>query len=191
MHKVQVIGAGAWGTALALQAVKAGAQVRLWARDPARAEAMARTRENPRLPGIALPDSLHISHRWEPADLLLLAMPTQALRGLAPGFPTGLLVACCKGVERGTHLLPLEILAELHPARPACVLTGPNFAAEVARGLPAAAVVASTNAEARAQALAILATPEFRLYGNDDPVGALDRRARRLPPPVLASIVGD
>jgi glycerol-3-phosphate dehydrogenase (NAD(P)+) len=75
-------------------------------------------------------------------------------------------------VEQGTHRLPLEILAELHPARPACVLTGPNFAAEIARGLPAAAVIAGTHAEARARALATLATPEFRLYGNDDPIGA-------------------
>ena len=172
MSSIQVIGAGAWGTALALQAVRAGAKVRLWARDPARAEAIARTRQNPHLPGVTLPEALHVSHRWEPADLLLLATPTQALRALAPGLPPGLLVACCKGVEQGTHRLPLEILADLHPTRPACVLTGPNFAAEVARGLPAAAVIAGTSAEARAQAVALLATPEFRLYGNDDPVGA-------------------
>ena len=172
MSSIQVIGAGAWGTALALQAVRAGAKVRLWARDPARAEAIACTRENPHLPGVTLPDALHISHRWEQADLLLLATPTQALRALAPDLPPGLLVACCKGVEQGTHRLPLEILAALHPTRPACVLTGPNFAAEIASGLPAAAVIAGTNAQARAQAVALLATPQFRLYGNDDPIGA-------------------
>ncbi len=172
MSSIQVIGAGAWGTALALQAVRAGAKVRLWARDPARAEAIACTRENPHLPGVTLPDALHISHRWEQADLLLLATPTQALRALAPDLPPGLLVACCKGVEQGTHRLPLEILADLHPTRPACVLTGPNFAAEIASGLPAAAVIAGTNAQARAQAVALLATPQFRLYGNDDPIGA-------------------
>ena len=172
MSSIQVIGAGAWGTALALQAVRAGAKVRLWARDPARAEAIACTRENPHLPGVTLPEALHISHRWEQADLLLLATPTQALRALAPDLPPGLLVACCKGVEQGTHRLPLEILADLHPTRPACVLTGPNFAAEIASGLPAAAVIAGTNAQARAQAAALLATPQFRLYGNDDPIGA-------------------
>ena len=172
MSSIQVIGAGAWGTALALQALRAGANVRLWARDPARAEAIARTRQNPHLPGIPLPEALHVSHRWEPADLLLLAMPTQALRALAPDLPPGLLVACCKGVEQGTNRLPLEILADLHPTRPACVLTGPNFAAEIASGLPAAAVIAGTNAQARAQAVALLATSQFRLYGNDDPIGA-------------------
>jgi glycerol-3-phosphate dehydrogenase (NAD(P)+) len=172
MNSVQVIGAGAWGTALALQALRAGANVRLWARDPAKAEAIANSRENPRLPGIPLPPALHVSATWQPADLLLLAMPTQALRALAPSLPAGLLVACCKGVEQGTHRLPLEILAELHPSRPACVLTGPNFAAEIARRLPAAAVVAGTSGSSRAQVLATLATPEFRLYGNDDPIGA-------------------
>ncbi len=170
--RVQVIGAGAWGTALALQAARAGARVTLWARDPAKAAAMAQSRQNPHLPGIALPPEVGVSAQWQPADILLLAMPTQALRGLAATLPHGLLVACCKGVEAGTHLLPLEVLAETHPARPACVLTGPNFAAEVARGHPAAAVVAGADAAARAAVLAALATPDFRLYGNDDPIGA-------------------
>ena len=169
---VQVIGAGAWGTALALQAVRAGATVRLWARDPAKAAAMAHTRENPRLPAIALPPALEIASEWSPADIVLLAMPMQALRALAPSLPAGLLVACCKGVETATLKLPLEILAELHPARPACVLTGPNFAAEIARGQPAAAVVAGTDSASRASVMAALGTQDFRLYGNDDPIGA-------------------
>ncbi len=172
MNSVQVIGAGAWGTALALQAARAGASVRLWARDPDKAAAMAQSRLNPHLPGIALPPSVEVSASWQPADVVLLAMPTQALRGLAPILPAGLLVACCKGVEAGTHLLPLEVLASVHPGRPACVLTGPNFAAEVARGLPAAAVVAGLDTAAREAAIAALATPDFRLYGNDDPTGA-------------------
>jgi len=170
--RVQVIGAGAWGTAMALQAFKAGASVSLWARDPAKATAMARSRANPHLPGVALPAGLEVSHAWADAELVLLAMPMQALRGLAPALPGGLLVACCKGVEAGSHLLPLEVLAQVHPGRPACVLTGPNFAGEVARGLPAAAVVAGLDAAARAAAIAALATPGFRLYGNDDPIGA-------------------
>jgi glycerol-3-phosphate dehydrogenase (NAD(P)+) len=169
---VQVIGAGAWGTALALQALRAGARTRLWARDPAKAAAMAASRANPRLPGIALLPDLLISAEWAPADILLLAMPTQALRTLAPALPPGLLVACCKGVEAGSHLLPLEVLAQVHPGRPAAVLTGPNFAAEVARGLPAAAVVAGADAAARARAMAALGSAEFRLYGNDDAIGA-------------------
>lgn len=172
MNSVQVIGAGAWGTALAIQAVRAGAHVRLWARDPERAAAMARTRHNPRLPGMKLPATLEITPIWAPADIVVLAMPMQALRSLAPDLPWGLLVACCKGVEATTHKLPLEVLAETLPGRPACVLTGPNFAAEIARGLPAAAVVAGTDADARITVMAALGTADFRLYGNDDPIGA-------------------
>ncbi len=172
MSSVQVIGAGAWGTALALQAARAGASVRLWARDPAKAAAMAQSRLNPHLPGIALPPSVEISASWQAADVVLLAMPAQALRALASTLPDGLLVACCKGVEAGSHLFPLEVLASVHPGRPACVLTGPNFAAEIARGLPAASVVAGLDTAARETVIAALATPDFRLYGNDDPTGA-------------------
>jgi len=172
MNSIQVIGAGAWGTALALQAARAGLKVRLWARDPARAAAIAATRENPRLPGIRLPESIEVSSTWAPAQIVLLAMPTQALRALAPALPPGLLVACCKGVEAGTHLLPLEILAQTHPGRPAAILTGPNFAHEIASGLPAATVVAAAKPEWRDPVLAALATADFRLYGNADPIGA-------------------
>jgi len=170
--RVQVIGAGAWGTALAVQALRAGATVRLWARDPAKAAAMARTRANPRLPAVALPKALEVSPEAAAADVVLLAMPMQALRGLAPGLPDGLLVACCKGVEAGTHRLALEVLGEVHPGRPAAVLTGPTFAHEVAVGLPAAAVVAAHDAALRATVIVALATADFRLYGNDDPLGA-------------------
>jgi len=81
-------------------------------------------------------------------------------------------VVCAKGVEAGTLRLPLEILAEALPGRPAAVLTGPNFAAEIASGLPAASVVAAADAGLRAAVLTTLATPQFRLYGNDDPIGA-------------------
>jgi glycerol-3-phosphate dehydrogenase (NAD(P)+) len=172
MNKIQVIGAGAWGTALALQAARAGNQVRLWARDPARAAEIAETRRNPRLPGIDLPGAIEVSATWAPAHIILLAMPTQALRALAPTLPQGLLVACCKGVEATTHLLPLEILAQTHPGRPAAILSGPNFAAEIAQGLPAAAVVAAARPQWRDPVLARLATSSFRLYGNDDPIGA-------------------
>ena len=82
------------------------------------------------------------------------------------------LVACVKGVETGTLRLPLEVIAETQPQAPAAILTGPNFAHEIAAGLPAAAVVAATDAALRDRVIAALATPAFRLYGNDDPIGA-------------------
>ena len=104
------------------------------------------------------------------ADAVLLAMPTQHMRSVLTGWcPGGPAVLCMKGLETGTLLLPAELLATLHPGVAACILTGPNFAHEVAAGLPAAAVVAGAGREA---VMHLLATPTLRLYGNDDPVGA-------------------
>ncbi len=175
MEQVTVIGAGAWGTALALQALRAGSHVRLWARDKARAAEIAATRHNPRLPAAALPPDLEVTADLSAtAGLRLLAVPMQHLRGVLARLPRSPapLVACAKGLETGTLRLPLELVAELHPGTPAAVLTGPNFAHEVAAGLPAAAVVAATDPALRDQVTARLSTPTFRLYGNDDPVGA-------------------
>jgi glycerol-3-phosphate dehydrogenase (NAD(P)+) len=173
MNSVLVVGAGAWGTALALQAHRAGRRVTLWARDPSRAAALADARENPRLPGVRLPQAVEIITEFPDADLVLLAVPLQHLREVAATLPPGgPLVCCAKGIEMGTLALPLEVLARVQPGRPAAVLTGPNFAAEVAAGLPAAAVLAGDSEELRNMAIAALVTPGFRLYGNDDPVGA-------------------
>jgi glycerol-3-phosphate dehydrogenase (NAD(P)+) len=184
---IAVLGAGAWGTALATQAAAAGAapggtaggtRVRLWARDPARAAAIQATRHNPRLPGIRLHDRVFVTdtlHRaLDGAAVALLAVPMQHLRALLGRLPDSAtpLVACCKGVEAGTLRLPLEVVASVLPGRPAAVLGGPNFAAEIAAGLPAAAVLAATDATLRGALIARLGTPSFRLYGNDDPVGA-------------------
>lgn len=174
MSKVAVIGAGAWGTALALQAMRAGHRVALVARDAVAAATIAANRENNRLPGCRLPDALEVRHDIsDKPDLLLWVVPTQYLRSsllrLEP--PEGPIVVCAKGVEAETHLLPLEVVSDLYPCRPLAILTGPNFAREVAEGLPAAAVVASTDAGLREQVRAILGTSTFRLYGNDDPIG--------------------
>ena len=175
MNSVAVIGAGAWGHALAVQAARAGNDVTLWARDPARAGLIAASRENPRLPGVRLPEPILVcSALPASANVALLAVPTQHLRAVIGRLPPGLapLVICAKGVEQTTLRLPLEIAAELRPGTPAAVLTGPNFAHEVAAGLPAAAVVAATDPRLRETVAAVLGTPSFRLYGNDDPIGA-------------------
>lgn len=164
--QVAVIGAGAWGLALTMQAVRAGNAVTLWARDPARA--------GQRLPGLVLPDAVRVTGALpREADLVLLAVPCQHLRGVLGSWrPPAPALLCAKGVEQGSLRLPLEILAALHPACPAGVLTGPNFAHEVAAGLPAAAVLAMPDAGLRARLIEILATPGFRLYGSADPMGA-------------------
>ena len=174
MSDIAVIGAGAWGTALAVQASRAGRAVTLWARDPARAAAIASTRENPRLPGIQLPEAIAVTADLpEAREAILLVVPVQHLRAVAARLPPGgaPLLVCAKGVEAGSLRLPLEILASLHPGRPAAVLSGPNFAVDIARSLPAAAVIAASDPGLRAHLIQLLATPEFRLYGNDDPIG--------------------
>ncbi len=172
MSSVLVVGAGAWGTALALHLAREGRQVTLWARNPAPVLA---DRRSPRLPGHRLPDEIAVTGRLDdkPLDAALLAVPVQHMAAVAAELPGHApVVACAKGVEAGTLRLPLEIIAHLHPDRPAAVLTGPNFAHEVAAGLPAAAVLAASDAGLRAGLAEMIGGPSFRIYGNDDPVGA-------------------
>ena len=178
MARLAVLGAGAWGTALALQAGRAGQAVTLWARDPARAAAIVAARENPRyLPGVALPAGLAVTAdlaaALQGAEAAILAVPAQHLRTVLAGLPAAAppLVLAAKGVERSSLLLPLELVEALRPGLPAAVLSGPNFAHEVAAGLPAAAVVASQGPALRERVSDLLATPGFRLYGSDDPLG--------------------
>jgi glycerol-3-phosphate dehydrogenase (NAD(P)+) len=174
--RVGVIGAGAWGTALAVAAARAGQAVVLWGRDPTAMQAMAASRRNDaHLPGIDLPDA--VEPVADPAVLaaanpVLLAVPAQALRkvaGLAP--PAALLVICAKGIERGSGLRLSRVVAEVRPEATVAVLSGPSFAPELARGLPTAVTLAAPDL-ATAQALAhVLASPTFRLYPSDDVAG--------------------
>lgn len=170
MPHIAVVGAGAWGTALALQAARAGAVVSLWARDM---EALQRDGCMRRLPGMVLPPAVTVSAALPTgADMVLLAVPMQHLRGIAGRLAVRApLIACCKGVELGTTYLPGEVLAELHPGLPRGVLSGPNFAGEVARALPAATVLACHDADLAGRLARLLATASFRVYAGDDPVG--------------------
>jgi glycerol-3-phosphate dehydrogenase (NAD(P)+) len=175
MSRIAVIGAGAWGTALALHAGRAGHHVSLVARDAETASSIRTSNENHRLPGHQLPEALDVrADIPDGVDLLLWVVPTQHLRSsLSRLRPTGSsIVFCAKGVEAGTHLLPLEVANDVLPGRSLAVLTGPSFAQEVASGLPAAAVVASAEASLRELIRGMLGTSTFRLYGNDDPIGA-------------------
>jgi glycerol-3-phosphate dehydrogenase (NAD(P)+) len=168
--RVFVVGAGAWGIALALQAARAGHDVTLWARRP-QLFAMG---ANPRLPGIVLPDSMRITGDLEAAcDGIVMAVPMQHVRAVLGAMrPSAPLLLCCKGVERETLCLPLEVAYALHPDVPAAVLTGPNFAQEIAAGQPAASVVAAKEAGLRSRFIDLLGTTSFRLYGNEDAIGA-------------------
>ena len=175
MSDVAVIGAGAFGTALAIQAARAEREVTLWARDPGAAAAIEQTRVNPRLPGRRLDGRIRVTaHLPSQAAAILLAVPMQHLRAVAERLPPSdaPLVVCAKGVETGTGLLPLEVLAAVRPHAASAILTGPNFAHEIAAGLPAAATLAGSEQAVREGVIELLATASFRLYGNDDPIGA-------------------
>ena len=172
--EIAVIGTGAWGTALASLLAAAGHRTTLVARSASRAADLAESRRNARLPGHALPDSLAVTEMVPQAGLFLLCPPFQHLRETLSRLPAGTapVVLCCKGVEAGQCALGPEIAAEGAQGRACAVLTGPNFAHEIAAGLPAAAVLASHDAELVRQAIHLLSTPRFRLYGSADPVGA-------------------
>lgn len=177
---IAVIGAGAWGTALAAR-LATMRPTTLWARAPHRAAEIQVARENTRyLPGHAIPDALTVTAdagaALRSAAAVLLAVPAQSLRAitaaLRQSWPAGApAVICAKGIERDTLLLPAEIVAEILPGAPLAVLTGPTFAHEVIAGLPAAAVLATSDEASRARLLALLAIPRLRLYGSADLVG--------------------
>ena len=171
---IGVLGAGAWGTALAVLHAKAGKRVTLWARSADVAGQLAKARENSRLPGVVLPEHLELTSSFPKADILLLAVPMQHARAILRDLPAGgtPLVLCCKGLETGSLQLPPELSAALHPGRPIAMLTGPNFAAEIAAGLPAATVLATADAVLRGRLMRDLKTATLRLYGSADVVGA-------------------
>ena len=176
MSEVIVYGAGAWGTALAIHAARLGHGVTLWARDAARAAEMQRARVNARLlPGGAFPDSLRVTHDMAPggAALGILAVPMQPLRAVLAGLPRGLppLLLVCKGLEADTLRLPLEVLAEARPDLAGGILSGPNFAHEVAAGLPAASVAAARDPALVTAAQGLLSGQALRLYGSEDVLG--------------------
>ena len=181
MTSVAVLGAGAWGTALAAALARSGQQASLWARDPAQAEAILRLRRNDRyLPEIELPPELAVTSSLpgaiEGAGLLLAATPVAGLRQLLgllrAGNAPAPLVWLCKGFEQGTGRLPHQIVAEtLGTAKPCGALSGPSFALEVARGLPCALTLASENGAFASEAAATLHGGRLRVYHSTDLIG--------------------
>ena len=174
--RIAVVGAGAWGTALATVAARPGRRVTLLARDPAAAAAMAEARENRRLlPGVRLDDGILATASHDTlldADLIMLVVPAQQLRAALealPALPAGVpMVLCAKGIEAGTGLLMSEVLAACRPGHPAAALSGPSFAADVGRGRPTAVTVAAADAGLARRIAEALAKPAFRLYHSDD-----------------------
>lgn len=175
--KAGVIGAGAWGTALAQTLASEGQEVRLWALEPEVVDAVNCRHENPLyLPGLSLSPSISATGDMADLadrDLLLVVTPAQHLRAVVSKTPAGTpLVLCSKGIEAGTSLLMSEVAAAAQPCSPIAVLSGPTFAHEVAQGLPTAITLACEDADLGARIAARIARPTFRPYLSDDVVGA-------------------
>jgi glycerol-3-phosphate dehydrogenase (NAD(P)+) len=175
---IGILGAGAWGTALAQLYASARRKVILWACDPEQADIIARERENAlRLPGVLLHEGVQatsdLAEAAARADILVLAAPAQATRDLLTKIgPTDTpLILAAKGIERDTGVLLPAIAAEICPAAPVAVLSGPSFAGEVARGLPTAVVLACADPNAGPRLQAVLAASAFRPYLSTDVMG--------------------
>lgn len=182
MSRVAIIGAGAFGTALACAVRRAGAEAVIWARDPAIADSIAAGQGNPvYLPGAALEPGIaattDLAAALEGVDAVLLVVPSQFLRGvaedLAPLLPASVpVVLCAKGIERGSCALMTEVVAETLPSAPAAVLSGPTFAKELVAGLPTAITLATKDTALGERLVGMIGSTAFRPYLSDDPVGA-------------------
>jgi glycerol-3-phosphate dehydrogenase (NAD(P)+) len=181
VKRLAIIGGGAWGTALACIAVRAGTRIALWARDPALVATINERRENPvYLPGVVLDPQIVATTdpvaALAEAEAALIVVPAQFVRGvldrLAPCIPGGLpLLLCAKGIEAETLKTMSEVAAEAAPASPVAVLSGPSFAAEAARGLPTAVTIAGRTPALARGFVAALGSGRFRPYSSPDPVG--------------------
>ena len=175
-ERIAVLGAGSWGTALAHAALRAGRDVILWSRDAKAVEAMAATRANPLLPGIAIDKKIAITSSLADAlkaDAILAVVPAQSLRALAsliaPSLPADTpVISCAKGIERGTRKFMTQIIAEAAPRAIPAILSGPSFADDVARGLPTAVTLAAADETIAADLAQALGSATFRPYHSTD-----------------------
>jgi len=179
LDHIAVVGAGAWGSALANVIARAGRAVLLAARNRDSAERLESKRESPHLPGVRFDDLVGIAAATDAVgryDAILLAVPSQHLRAaagmlastLAAGTPV---IACAKGIEHGTHKFMTEVIAESVPQALPAILSGPSFAIDVAHGLPTAVTLAARDSEIAAKLARSLGSTAFRLYHSDDTRG--------------------
>jgi glycerol-3-phosphate dehydrogenase (NAD(P)+) len=174
---VAVLGAGAWGTALANAAARAGRNTVIWAREPKVAVEINETRSNEgRLPGARILERVQATADLAEAaraDVVLLVVPAQSLRGVCEGLakvlrPGTPLVVCAKGIERGTGRFMTEVVEEAAPGAVPAILSGPSFASDVEKGLPTAVTVAAREEGLAKQLADLLGSPSFRLYHSTD-----------------------
>ena len=175
-NHIAVVGGGAWGSALALTCARAGREVTLWEHDAANAAQLANKRESLFLPGVRIDDGIAIARSIADAaraQAILLVVPAQAVRSaakaLAPLLAKGTpIIVCAKGIERGTRKFMTEIIAECAPEAAAAILSGPSFAADVARGMPTAVTLAAGDVALAAALAQALGSAAFRPYHSTD-----------------------
>jgi glycerol-3-phosphate dehydrogenase (NAD(P)+) len=175
-NHIAVIGAGAWGTALALTCARAGREVTLWEPDATQAAQLVKNRESRFLPGVRIDDSIAIASsaaEAASAPAILVVVPAQAVRAvtklLAPLIaPRTSLIVCAKGIERGTEKFMTEVIAECTPDAVPAILSGPSFAADVARGMPPAVTLAAQDDALAGELAQAIGSSNFRPYHSTD-----------------------
>lgn len=176
--KVCILGTGSWGSALALTMAQRGEPVRLWGHNPHHVEEIAATRLNPiYLPGIVFPENLHLTNDLAACakdDIVFSVIPSKFLRNVTTSFAkvapdfSGVLISCTKGIEYGSGTLMSEVLAETFPHATIAVLSGPNLAGDIARGLPAAGVLGCADPKRHEELLSIFQGTSYRAYSSSD-----------------------
>ena len=176
LDRIAVLGGGAWGTALAETAVRAGRAVTLWEHEARNAESLAQARESKFLPGFRIDDTIQVTRELSEAagaHAILMVVPAQAVRSVAKSLGAVLVervpvIVCAKGIEHGTHKFMTEIIADCVPKAVPAILSGPSFASDVARGLPTAVTLACANSKIASALAQALSSGTFRPYHSTD-----------------------
>ena len=177
IQRIAVLGGGAWGTALAHHlAVRAGREVTLWEYEPGNAASLEQKRESRFLPGVRLDKTIKVTRDLGESacsDAILIVVPAQAIRSVVMSLASSIadhtpLIACAKGIEHGTRKFMTEIIAECAPKALPAILSGPSFAADVARGMPTAVTVAAADGSIALDLAHALNADTFRPYHSTD-----------------------
>ncbi|MFZ0068532.1 MAG: NAD(P)H-dependent glycerol-3-phosphate dehydrogenase [Pseudolabrys sp.] len=176
IQRIAVLGGGAWGTALALTCARAGRNVMLWEYEPGNAASLEKKRESRFLPGVRVDNEIKVTRDLGDtanSDAILLVVPAQAVRSVVTSLASLVakhtpLIACAKGIEHGTHKFMTEIITECAPVAVPAILSGPSFAADVARGMPTAVTVAASDGKIALDLAHALSAGTFRPYHSTD-----------------------
>lgn len=181
IRSTAIVGAGGWGTALAVLWAKRGNAITLWGNTPGRTAKLRETRENREyLPGVTVPESIAVTSEIADcthADLIVFVTPSVALRSVAKRLQAAglnsnvILLSGTKGIEHGTGMRMTQVLHEIFPDNTVAVLSGPNLAVEVSRDLPTAAVLGCPNPECAEELQSYLGSERFRIYSSDETIG--------------------